>query len=540
MALKLFGFKIGREETDQEAASKPSFALPENEDGAITIQPTYAVGQAYGSYLDLEAAAKNEAELVTRYREMSLYPECSFAIDDIVNETLVIQDKKEPIRIDLDNLDQPNAIKTKIYDEFDNIIHLLDFNDHCFDVFRRWYVDGRLYYHIVIDVENPNQGIQELRALDPRKIRKVRETKKVKGPNDVPLIKKPKEFFIYNEQGFEQKQGTDVKIAKDSILHVHSGILNSKRNMVLGNLHQSIKPYNQLRMIEDAVVIYRISRAPERRIFYVDVGNLPKIKAEQYLRDIMTRFKNRLVYDSNTGEIRDERTHRTMLEDYWLPRREGGRGTEITTLPGGQNLGEIEDIQYFRKKLYQSLRVPASRLESESGFNIGRSAEITRDEVKFGKYISRVRHRFNHLFLNLLETQLRLKGVIVKEDWEDMKSFIKFDYTKDTHFMELQEAEMIRNRVELVRDMEEFKGMYYSAEWLRKNILKQSDEEIEEIDKQINAEPDPEPVGGDEFGAPPMPPAPPAAAGPAPAPARPNGNGRPKSSNNNNNGPGVS
>lgn len=524
MAIKLFGFSIGKEESNQEALEQPSFALPENEDGAITIEPTYASGMAYGQFLDMDGAAKNEADLVARYREMSLFPECNFAIEDIVNETMVIQDSRPPVVIKLDSLEQPESIKKKIADEFENVLRLLDFNDYCFDILKRWYIDGRLYYHIVIDVTNPSGGIRELRSLDPRKVRKVRETKRIKGPDGVPLIKSPNEFYIYNENGFDtKKQGNDVKIAKDSILHVHSGILNTKKSMVLSQLHQAIKPYNQLKMIEDAVVIYRISRAPERRIFYVDVGNLPKVKAEQYLRDIMVKFKNRIVYDSATGEVRDDRSHRTMMEDYWLPRREGGRGTEITTLPGGQNLGEIDDIIYFRKKLYKALQVPDSRLESESGFNIGRSAEITRDEVKFGKFIAKLRHRFNHLFLNLLETQLRLKGVIVKEDWDEMRPDIKFDYARDTHFMELQEAEIMRQRVELVRDMEEFKGVYYSAEWLRKNILKQSDEDIEDIDKEINAEPDPDDVARVPLGPPPEPegmePAPP------PAPAPKNGNG---------------
>ena len=509
MAIKLFGFSIGKEESNREAQEQPSFALPENEDGAITIEPTYASGMAYGQFLDMDGAAKNEAALVARYREMSLFPECNFAIEDIVNETMVIQDNRPPVQILLDNVEQSDAIKTKIQDEFDNVLHLLDFNEYCFDIFRRWYIDGRVYYHIVIDVTNPSAGIQELRSLDPRKIRKVRETKRIKGPEGVPLIKNPTEFYIYNESGFDnKKQGNDIKIAKDSILHVHSGILNTGKNMVLSQLHQAIKPYNQLKMIEDAVVIYRIARAPERRIFYVDVGNLPKVKAEQYLRDIMVKFKNRIVYDSATGEVRDDRSHRTMMEDYWLPRREGGRGTEITTLPGGTKLGEIEDIQYFRKKLYKALQVPDSRLESEAGFNIGRSAEITRDEVKFGKFIAKLRHRFNHLFLNLLETQLRLKGIIVKEDWDEMRRNIKFDYARDTHFMELQEAEIMRQRVELVRDMEEFKGVYYSSEWLRKNILKQSDDDIKDIDKQINAEPDPLPDDEEGEGSAPPPKAP--------------------------------
>jgi hypothetical protein len=350
-----------------------------------------------------------------------------------------------------------------------------------------------LYYHIIIDVDNPKKGIQELRYIDPRKIRKVKHIKKVgvKGGDgqNIPVTTNGAEYFIYNERGLDQKGGGQgIKIAKDSVCYTHCGLLDARKSMIISHLHKAIKPYNQLKMLEDAVVIYRIARAPERRIFYVDVGNLPKIKAEQYLRDIMVKFKNRLVYNSGTGEISDEREHRTMLEDYWLPRREGGRGTEITTLPGGQNLGEIEDVQYFRKKLYKAMNVPASRLEQESGFNVGRSAEITRDEVKFGKFVTRLRSRFGQLFLNLLETQLRLKGVVTAEDWEDFKPNIYFDWQKDTHFIELQETEIMRSRVEMLRDMEEFKGEYFSKEWLRKNVLRQSDEDIAMIDKQINSE----------------------------------------------------
>ncbi len=496
MAVKLFGFTIGRED-EENPAKIQSFAEKENLEGALQISP---LAGAYGTYLDIEGAVKNEAELITRYREMVMYPEAEYAVDDIVNEAIVTSVGKGPVDIVLDHLKQSTSIKSKIQAEFYELLTLLDFGNQCYDTFRRWYVDGRLYYHIIIDVDNPKKGIQELRYIDPRKIRKVKHIKKVgvrggDGQN-IPVTTNGAEYFIYNERGLDQKGGGQgIKIAKDSVSYNHSGLLDARKSMIISHLHKAIKPYNQLKMLEDAVVIYRIARAPERRIFYVDVGNLPKIKAEQYLRDIMVKFKNRLVYNSGTGEISDEREHRTMLEDYWLPRREGGRGTEITTLPGGQNLGEIEDVQYFRRKLYKAMNVPASRLEQDSGFNIGRSAEITRDEVKFGKFVTRLRSRFGQLFLNLLETQLRLKGVVTAEDWEDFKPNIYFDWQKDTHFIELQETEILRSRVELLRDMEEFKGEYFSKEWLRKNILRQSDEDIAMIDKQINSE---APVEGEE------------------------------------------
>jgi len=491
MAVKLFGFTIGREAQENEAKIQ-SFAPPENLDGALQVSP---LAGAYGTYLDFEGAAKSEAEIITRYREMVMYPECEYAVDDIVNEAIVTSEEKPPVSIVLDKLTQSASIKTKIQDEFDVVLEQLDFQQQCYEIFRRWYVDGRLYYHIIIDVDQPQKGIQELRYIDPRKIRKVKQTRKSKTSlqqgQPVPLIGPGLEFFIYNEGGLAKKSGQqsqDIKIAKDSICYVHCGLLDAKKSMIISHLHKAIKTYNQLRMLEDAVVIYRIARAPERRIFYVDVGNLPKIKAEQYLRDIMTRFKNRLVYNAATGEVSDEREHRTMLEDYWLPRREGGRGTEISTLPGGQNLGEIDDILYFRKKLYKAMNVPSSRLEQDSGFNIGRSAEITRDEVKFGKFVTRLRSRFSQLFLHLLETQLRLKGIITHEDWEIFRNQIHFDWSKDTHFIELQETEIFRSRIEMLRDAEEFKGEYFSKEWLRKNILRQSDNDITMIDKQISSE----------------------------------------------------
>jgi hypothetical protein len=495
MAVKLFGFKIGRDD-EEKSDSVQSFAIPDNEEGALTLQSTFATGGAYGQYIDIEGAAKNEAELISRYREMIMYPECDLAVDDVVNEAIVFTDERPVTTLLLDKLKQPETIKTKIHAEFQEILRLLDFNNLAFDIFRRWYVDGRLYFHVMIDVDNPGKGIQELRPLDPRKIRKVREIKKgstnIGNGEQAVITKDPTEYFVYNESGLETRTGTTLKIAKDSIVHAHSGLLDPRRKMVVSHLHKAIKPYNQLRMIEDAVVIYRIARAPERRIFYVDVGNLPKMKAEQYLRDTMTKFKNRLVYDANTGEVRDERQHKTMLEDYWLPRREGGRSTEITTLPGGQNLGEIEDLQYFQKKLYRSLNVPTSRLEADTGFSLGRSAEIQRDEVKFGKFVSRLRRRFSHVFYYALETQLRLKGIITGEDWETMKDEIQFDFAKDVHFQELNDAEILRNRVELLRDMEEFKGTYYSSDYLRRHVLKQTEDEITLIGQQMAKEAPPE------------------------------------------------
>ena len=500
MAVKLFGFTIGREDQEDPKRNQ-SFAPPEDLDGALKLAP---LGGAYGAYVDLQGTAKNEAEVITRYREMVLFPECEYAVDDIVNEAIVTQEDKFPVSINLDAVDQSASIKKKIQSEFENTLEQLDFQNQGYEIFRRWYVDGRLYYHKIIDVENPQKGIQELRYIDPRKIRKVNQTKKAKAPagngQTVTLTAPGAEFFIYNETGLDKKGGSQhTKIAKDSICYVHSGILDARKSMIISHLHKAIKPYNQLRMLEDAVVIYRISRAPERRIFYVDVGNLPKIKAEQYLRDQMTRFKNKIIYNADTGAVSDEREHRTMLEDYWLPRKEGGRGTEITTLPGGQNLGEIEDILYFRKKLYQAMNVPASRLEQESGFNIGRSAEITRDEVKFGKFVTRLRTRFSHLFLNILETQLRLKGVITLEDWTQIKSRIVFNWNKDTHFIELQDTEMLRSRIEILRDIEEFKGEYFSKEWIQKNILRQTDDEIDMIQKQISSEgEDAEPIDREE------------------------------------------
>ena len=495
---ELFGFEIKRK-TDvlPQAQEKPvSFVPKENEDGAVVV----AEGGAYGTYVDLEGSIKTEAELVTKYRDMAQHSEVDMAIDDIVNDTIVNNPEEKTVELNLDDIEYTDNIKKLIRAEFDNVLELLQFNSLSYDIFRRWYVDGRMYYHIIIDDKNPSAGIQELRYIDPRKIRKIKEVKKKKiSPNsNVTVAQEGIEYYIFNDKGFAKAAGNNtgyvsnsqqgLRIAKDAICHVTSGLLNVNGDLVVSHLHKAIKPLNQLRTMEDSLVIYRISRAPERRIFYIDVGNLPKMKAEQYLRDIMTRFKNKLVYDSATGEVRDDRKFMTMLEDFWLPRREGGKGTEITTLPGGQNLGQIEDIVYFQQKLYKSLSVPISRLDPSQVYTIGRATEITRDEIKFGKFIQRLRVKFSVLFAKLLERQLILKGIITSEDWPQMKETIRFDFAEDNHFAELRETEVLRDRIAMLRDIDDYAGKYYSHEWIRKNVLHQSDDEIEELDQQIGQE----------------------------------------------------
>jgi len=428
--VQLFGFNISRADQEQKEDLK-TFVPPQTDDGAIEIAP----GGSYGTFVDLDGTAKSEAELVSRYREMSMQPECDSAVEDVINESIVMDDE-DPIEIVLDNLKQPNSIKNKIREEFETVLEMLDFSNKGYDIFRRWYVDGRIYHHIIINDKDPRDGIKELRYIDPRKIRKVREKVKSKDPRTGATIynKEQKEYYLYNPKGITSSATQGIKIAPDSISHIHSGLMDSRNNMILGHLHKAVKPLNQLRMLEDATVIYRLARAPERRIFYIDVGNLPKMKAEQYLRDMMVKHKNKLVYDAQTGEVRDDRKFMTMLEDFWLPRRDGGRGTEITTLPGGQNLGEMDDVDYFRRKLYKSLNVPVTRMESDTQFNMGRSSEITRDEIKFNKFIKRLRTRFTHLFEGLLEIQLVLKGVLSRADWEEMRNNIHYDFKEDNFF----------------------------------------------------------------------------------------------------------
>jgi len=486
MAIELFGFQIGRKEDDLPPTVQ-SFAPPPNTDGALNVTE----GGAFGTTVDLDGAAKNEAALITRYREMSQQSECDKAIDDVCNEAIIFDETDGTVDVILDGVNQPTSIKKRIREEFNEVLDLLNFKNHGYDVFRNWYVDGRIYYHIMIDTKSPRDGIKELRYIDPRKIKKMRVEKKDKNTaqagNNQVSAKHYDEYFVYSSRGVNAgNQG--VKIAIDSIAFSHSGMMDERNSMVLSHLNKAIKPMNQLRMLEDATVIYRLARAPERRIFYIDVGNLPKAKAEQYLRDMMVKHKNKLVYDANSGEVRDSRKHLTMLEDYWLPRREGSSGTEISTLPGGQNLGEMDDVEYFRRKLYESLNVPVSRLESENQFNIGRASEINRDELKFSKFISRLRSRFAELFYILLEKQLLLKGVITKDEWADIKKGLRFDFLEDNHFAELKSSEILRERLSLVQDVDQFAGKYYSQDWIRKNVLMQSEQEIKEIDDQIAQE----------------------------------------------------
>jgi len=492
MAIDIFGFTIGKKE--KKDVKIQTFAEAERDDGAVTV----ASGGVYGTYIDTEGAIKSETELINRYRDMAIQAEVENAIDDIVNEAVISIKDKPIVDIKLDNLNLSENIKDKIRIEFKELTKLLDFQNVGYDLFRRWYIDGRMYYHVMIDDKNPKKGIYELRLLDPRKIKKIRENQTTRLP-DGSTKKQIQEYYVYNEKGIYQSQGqtmgtaftnaaSGLKISIDSIVYFHSGLLNSNKSLVLSYLHKAIKPLNMLRMIEDSLVIYRISRAPERRIFYVDVGNLPKVRAEQYMRDLMARYKNKLVYDANTGEIRDDRKHMSMLEDYWMPRMEGGRGTEVTTLPGGQNLGDIEDVIYFQKKLYKSLGVPLSRLESEASYTIGRATEISRDEVKFTRFVNRLQNRFSILFDELLERQLSLKGIMNRDDWKKIKNEIYYHYESDSHFTEIKRNEVLQDRLNLLRDLSEYAGKYYSNDYIRRNILQMSDDEIRINDDEIAKE----------------------------------------------------
>jgi hypothetical protein len=482
--MQLFGFTITRDDVKE---TQPSFAPPKIDDGAIEIAP----GGTYGTYFDFDGKTKDEGKLITRYRDMSVTAECDAAIQDVVNEAIVVSDDGDILEINVEKVNQSNKIKNDIREAFAEILKQLDFNKKAHDIFRKWYVDGRTYYHIIVDIEKPTEGIKELRYVDPRRIKKVREPIREKDPKTSVVINKGyKEYYIYNQKGVYNNHSTQgVKIAADSICHVHSGITDGKTSTVYSHLQKAAKPLNQLRVLEDSIVIYRLVRAPERRIFYIDVGNLPKMKAEQYLRDMMVKHKNKIVYDADTGEVRDDRRHMTMLEDFWLPRREGGRGTEITTLPGGQNLGEIEDVEYFRRKLYKSLNVPFTRLDVENSvFNIGRSQEITRDEVKFSKFIDRLRNQFATLFNNLLEIQLTLTKKIKREDWEMIRQQIDYDFQNDNHFTELKETELMKERLALVDQVDQYVGRYFSLDYVRRQVLKMSEEDIAFIDKQMNKE----------------------------------------------------
>jgi hypothetical protein len=491
--IKLFGFEIKRAKED-DPKKKPTIVPPRDDDGAGYIT---ASGTHFGQYINFDGDdSKDNAQLIMKYRGTAMHPEVDAALEDIVNESIVGGEEDQSVDINMDNLDQPDNIKKVIKEEFDNIYGLLNFDELGHDIFRRWYVDGRIYHHLVVNESNLKAGIQEIRPIDSTKIRKVKQIKTKKDPETgAKLIEKVDEYYIYQEKPGMQTQG--LKMSPDSVSYVTSGLLDESRKKVLSYLHKALKPLNQLRMMEDSLVIYRLARAPERRMFYIDVGNLPRGKAEQYMKDIMARYRNKLVYDAATGEIRDDRKHMSMLEDFWLPRREGGRGTEVTTLSGGQNLGEIDDIIYFQKRLYRSLNVPINRLEQESQFSLGRSTEINRDELKFQKFIDRLRKRFSHLFLDILRKQLILKGIITDEDWQDIKNDLVVDYVRDNHFTELRDGELLRERLQTMDMIQQYVGEFFSKEWVQKNVLLFTDEEIEDIQKQIDSEPDPENDQGD-------------------------------------------
>jgi len=498
---QLFGFQINRKE-----GQKGQSPVPPSADEPIAV----AAGGYFGTYVDTDNSARNEYELIRRYRDMALHPEVDSAVDEVVNEFVVSDANDTPVEINLDNLDVGSAVKSKIRKEFEHIKKLLNFDNRAHEIVRNWYIDGRLFYHKVIDLDNPKKGILELRYIDPLKIKKVRQKLESQSRDSLSLqaVKGTAleyeygtfvDYYLFNPKGFyrggvlgpigDMSLSQGIKIATDSVTFVPSGLQDLNKRMVLSFLHKAIKSLNQLRMIEDSLVIYRLSRAPERRIFYIDVGNLPKVKAEQYLRDVMSRYRNKLVYDANTGEMRDDKKHMSMLEDFWLPRREGGRGTEITTLPGGQNLGELKDVEYFKKKLYNSLNLPPSRLTDDNkGFNLGKTTEVLRDELKFTKFIGRLRKRFSELFHDVLKTQLILKGVISPEDWDDMKEHIQYDYLFDNHFNELKEIEMMNQRMMSVTQMDPFVGKYFSVEYVRRTILGQKDKDYKEMDKQMQSE----------------------------------------------------
>jgi len=495
MAFEIFGFKIERKSQDIANANIPAFTLPENDDGSAMVSGASAAGYS----LDMDGQYKNEVELILKYRDMSQMSDCEIAIDNVVNEAIVVDDILPSVSVVLDKTDLTEGIKKKVRTEFDTVLDLLNFNNYGHDIFRRWYIEGRLYYHIMIDENDPKRGIVELRSLDATKVKKIKQvkTEKTADPRKTKVSIFP--TYTYNEAGLHSRSSSGIVISGDSIAYSTSGLLNPQKNAVMSYLHKAIKPLNQLRMVEDAIVIYRISRAPERRIFYIDVGNLPKLKAEQYIRDIMTRYKNRLVYDSDTGEVKDDRRHQSMLEDYWLPRREGGRGTEITTLPGGENLGQLEDVEYFQRKLYKAMHVPVSRLEADSGFSLGRESEITRDELLFSKFIKKLQTRFSILFDEIMEKQLILKNIMTVAEWDKVKDKVHYRFEKDHYYSEFKHQETMSQRLDLARNSEEYVGKYYSKEWFRANILRQTADEVEKQDELIAKEAE-EDGGGEEGG----------------------------------------
>lgn len=487
-SVKLFGFEIKRAETE-DSKKKPSIVPARDDDGAGYVT---ASGSHYGQYINMDGDdSKDNYQLIMKYRGVAMHPEVDMAIEDIVNESIVGSETDQSVTINLDGVEVADNVKKTITEEFDNIYGMLNFNELGHDIFRRWYIDGRIYHHLVVNETQLKAGILEIRPIDSAKMRKVKQIKKKKDPvTGANLIENVDEYYIYQEKPGQTNSG--IKLTTDSVQYTTSGLLDENRKKILSYLHKALKPLNQLRMMEDSLVIYRLARAPERRIFYIDVGNLPKGKSEEYMKQIMARYRNKLVYDAQTGEIRDDRKHMSMLEDFWLPRREGGRGTEISTLPGGENLGQIDDIVYFQKRLYKSLNVPVSRLEQETQFSLGRSTEISRDELKFQKFIDRLRKRFSHIFLDILQKQLILKGIITEEDWNQWKNNINVDFIRDNHFTELKDAELLREKVQTLDQISNYVGEYFSKEWVYKNVLMMDDNAIEEIAKQIKSEPQPE------------------------------------------------
>jgi hypothetical protein len=499
MEFKLFGLKLGSNKKPLSSSEsnkiRRSFVLPQNDDDAVSIE---AVGGFFGQYVDFDHTTRNDADLIYKYREMSMHPECEAAIDDIVSDAIVSEENSAPVKIILDAVEYSDDIKRRIIKEFNSVLSLLQFQTKGYEIFRRWYIDGKLVYHIIVDEKTPERGIAELRYVDPVNIQKVKQYKRELNAQGQRIITGADEFYVYSKDGFRtgmhMNTGTNsvssaLRISPDAVVYITSGLFDSRNKRTVGYLHKAIKPLNQLRMMEDAVVIYRLSRAPERRIFYIDVGNLPKQKAEQYVRDLMNKYRNKLIYDASTGEIRDDRRHMSMLEDYWLPRREGGKGTEITTLQGAQNLSELEDVKYFLKKLYKSLNVPLSRMDGEQkSFTIGKSTEITRDEIKFAKFVNRLRNKFSELFYNLLKTQLILKKVLNEREWNRIKDKIFFDFLKDSYFAELKENEVALERANVLGQLQSYVGVYYSQYWIKKNILGLNDTEIEIMQMQIDKE----------------------------------------------------
>lgn len=483
--MNVFGFNITRK--GDEEKDIPSVVTPINDDGALVVDHSVAAGGLFTYGVDMEGVIKNENELIRRYREIAIYPEVDFAIEDICNETIVADQDEKIVSLNLDDLKISDSIKTKFEDCFQEVLDLLDFNKIGHDIFRQWYVDGRMYYHIMFG-ENTKNGIGELRLVDPQKIKKIKNIKREKLPTGVEIIKEIEEYYIYNDRGISESSVQGIKLTLDSIVYVPSGLMDTSSGISIGFLQKAVKPTNQLKMMEDALVIYRLSRAPERRIFYIDVGSMPKIKAEQYVQDMMNKFRNKLVYDAKTGEVGDGKKHLSMMEDFWMPRRDGGKGTEITTLSGAQNLGQIEDVQFFLNKLYRSLNVPIGRLQPEQGFSLGRSNEISRDEIRFSKFIDRLRLKFSNLFLDVLRVQLIAKGIISSEDWTDIKQKIKFDFGRDNHFTELKETEILNNRFQTILQMQPFIGTFMSRKTIMKKVLRMTDQELEDEKKQMKEE----------------------------------------------------